>query len=119
MRQRKKDIFAPCGVEKARDPAVRTPALFALPGGKDLSFCVQGSFERAVFRSGKIKTAGNTGYVFPAVFLKYGRKRAAQDLSSPCARAPKVMPFHFLANFRRASALVLPVFADVDPRREA
>jgi hypothetical protein len=89
MRQRKKDIIAPSSVENARDPAVRIPALFASPGGKNLSFCVQSSFERAIFRSEKIKTAGNTGYVFPAVFVKYGRKRAVQNLSSPCVRAPK------------------------------
>jgi hypothetical protein len=28
---------------------------------------VQSSFARAIFRLGKIRTAGNTGYVFPAV----------------------------------------------------
>jgi hypothetical protein len=59
MRQRKKDIIAPSSVENARDPAVRIPALFASPGGENLSFCVHGSFERAIYRSGKKENPGN------------------------------------------------------------
>ncbi|MBO6010824.1 MAG: hypothetical protein J6P71_03370, partial [Oscillospiraceae bacterium] len=98
MRQRKKDIFAPSSVENARDPAVRIPALFASPGGKNLSFCVQSSFERAIFRSDKIKTAGNTGYVFPAVFVKYGRKKGhSKPVVSSCESAQAAaFAFHLI-----------------------
>ncbi|MBR5114932.1 MAG: hypothetical protein IK101_06515, partial [Oscillospiraceae bacterium] len=79
----KKDLFASDFVARTRNTKASIPAPFASSDTKISLFAVQSSFARAIFRLGKIKTAGNTGYVFPAVFVKFGRKRASQNLPYP------------------------------------
>ncbi|MBR5113658.1 MAG: hypothetical protein IK101_00005, partial [Oscillospiraceae bacterium] len=66
----KKDLFASDFVARTRNTKASIPAPFASSDTKISLFAVQSSFARAIFRLGKIRTAGNTGYVFPAVLYE-------------------------------------------------